>query len=70
LEEVPIKKSNRKVKVGSQLNGELKTQLMAFLHNNIDVFVWSYEDMSGIDPSIMVHKLNVDPNYQPIKQKE
>jgi hypothetical protein len=25
--------------------------------------------MQGIDPSIMVHRLNVDPDYLPVKQK-
>ena len=29
------------------------------LRNNQDVFAWSHEDMLGINPSIMVHKLNV-----------
>jgi len=25
--------------------------------------------MPGIDPSVIVHKLNVDPNYRPVKQR-
>jgi hypothetical protein len=25
--------------------------------------------MQGIDPSIMVHRLNMDPDYLPVKQK-
>ncbi|KAJ9560566.1 hypothetical protein OSB04_005726, partial [Centaurea solstitialis] len=32
-------------------------------------FAWSHEDMVGIDPSIISHKLNVDPTFKPIKQK-
>jgi len=51
------------------VDGELKTQLVAFLWSNIDVFAWSHEDMLGIHPSIMVHKLNVDLDYRPVKQK-
>jgi hypothetical protein len=42
---------------------------VAFLRHNCDVFAWSHEDMPGIDPSIIVHKLNVDPNYRPVKQR-
>ncbi len=51
------------------MNGELNVQLVAFLWNNTNVFAWSHEDMPGIDPSIMVHKLNADPNYRPVKHK-
>ncbi|KAJ9538340.1 hypothetical protein OSB04_031073 [Centaurea solstitialis] len=32
-------------------------------------FAWSHEDMVGIDPDIISHKLNVDPSFKPIKQK-
>ncbi|KAJ9552481.1 hypothetical protein OSB04_016526 [Centaurea solstitialis] len=34
-----------------------------------DCFAWSHEDMVGIDPDIISHKLNVDPSFKPIKQK-
>lgn len=33
------------------------------------MFAWSHEDMPGIDPSVMVHRLNVNPEYRPVKQK-
>ncbi|GAA0161983.1 hypothetical protein LIER_18177 [Lithospermum erythrorhizon] len=35
-----------------------------------DVFAWGPEDMSWIDPAVVVHKLHVDPSFQPIKQKK
>jgi hypothetical protein len=69
LEEFSIDDSNKKVRVGSQLPGEFKARLVAFLLDNSDVFVWSHEDMSGMDPSIIVHKLNVDPNHRLVKLK-
>ena len=25
--------------------------------------------MFGIDPSVIVHRLNIDPNFKPVKQK-
>ncbi|KAJ9542393.1 hypothetical protein OSB04_028899 [Centaurea solstitialis] len=34
-----------------------------------DCFAWSHEDMVGIDPDIISHKLNVDPSFKPVKQK-
>ena len=42
---------------------------MDFLKEHRDVFAWSHEDMPGIDPSVIVHRLNVDPTYKPILQK-
>ena len=44
--------------------------LTAFLWDNQDVFTWSHEDMLRIDPSIIVHKLNVSPLFPPIRQKK
>jgi hypothetical protein len=40
-----------------------------FLKSNSDVFTWNHEDMPGIDPSIIVHRLNVDPSSKPIRQR-
>ena len=37
---------------------------------NQDVFAWSHEDMPGIDPSIIVYRLNVKPNSSPVRQKK
>ena len=31
-----------------------------------DVFSWSYEEMSGIDPSIVEHAICTYPNVKPI----
>ena len=43
---------------------------MTFLKENQDIFAWSHKDMPGIDPSVMVHKLNVSPTFPPIHQKK
>jgi hypothetical protein len=42
---------------------------MAFLRDNTDVFAWSHEDMSGIDPLVLTYRLNVDLSHRPVKQK-
>jgi hypothetical protein len=47
----------------------MKKALVEFLRGNIDVFAWTHEDMPGIDPSVICHKLNVDTSTHPIKQK-
>ena len=42
-------------------------QITTFLRNNQDVFAWRNEDMPGIDPSNMVHKLNVSAFFPLIR---
>ena len=44
--------------------------LAGFLRMNQDVFTWSHEDMPGIDPLVIVHRLNVNPASSPIRQKK
>ena len=43
---------------------------MTFLKSNQDVFAWTYEDMPGIDLSVIVHRLNVSPSFPPVRQKK
>ena len=47
----------------------IKEQLISFLKKNADCFAWTHEDMVGIDPNVISHKLNVDSTFKPIKQK-
>ena len=55
--------------VGSKLAEDLRSLLIRFLKQNRDVFAWKQEDMAGIDPAIITHKLNVSPSFKPVKQK-
>uniref|UniRef100_A0A2N9FKC7 RNase H type-1 domain-containing protein n=1 Tax=Fagus sylvatica TaxID=28930 RepID=A0A2N9FKC7_FAGSY len=59
----------RTTKIGADLPPKMKKSLVQFSKDNKDVFAWSHEDMLGINPSIISHKLNVDPSLRPIKQK-
>ncbi|KAL5563317.1 hypothetical protein UlMin_033064 [Ulmus minor] len=56
-------------KIGSALTGQFKEDLIIFLREYRDVFAWSHEDMLGIDPNVIVHRLNIDSNFKPVKQK-
>ncbi|KAJ9566095.1 hypothetical protein OSB04_002061 [Centaurea solstitialis] len=71
LEEVVLdpEHPDRKVFVGASLPPDIKNTIISFLQEHSDCFAWSHEDMVGIDPSIISHKLNVDPTFKPIKQK-
>ena len=55
--------------IGSRLEEDLKHPLIHFLKQNKDVFAWKQEDMGGIDPTIITHRLNVSPSFKPVKQK-
>jgi hypothetical protein len=48
----------------------MKEELVVFLRHNSNVFAWSHEDMPRIDPSVIVHKLNVDSNHRAVKQRK
>ena len=62
LEEVSLNESKpeRTTKMGTLASPLIRQDLVAFLRMNQDVFAWSHEDMPGIDPSVIVHRLNVD----------
>ena len=47
-------------KVGAGVNANLKTKIMEFLKQNLDIFTWTHEDMLGIDNKVIEHRLNVD----------
>ena len=41
-------------------------QLLQFLRSNVDIFAWSATDMLGIPSSVIIHRLNVDPDFKPV----
>lgn len=44
----------------------LRKEIISALMENRNCFAWSYVDVTGIDPSIITHQLQVDPNFTPI----
>ena len=57
------------MRIGTTLSPEMRTRLIKFLKENLDVFAWSHEDMMGISPKIIQHKLNVNPERKPVQQR-
>lgn len=43
--------------------------LIMFLRRNIDVFTWKASELQGINPLVIVHRLNMDLAKRPIRQK-
>ena len=54
--------------ISSQLVAQEREQLVNLLQKYRDVFAWTYDEMSGLDPGSVVHSLNVDPGIRPVVQ--
>ena len=52
--------ADKTTKIGTALSPEMRTRLIRFLKENLDVFAWSHEDMPGISLEVIQHKLKVD----------
>ena len=57
------------VYIESKLVEDVRDHLIRFLKRNMEVFAWKQEDMRGIDSVVIIHKLNVNPSFKPVKQK-
>ncbi|KAL0328020.1 UNVERIFIED_CONTAM: Transposon Tf2-12 polyprotein [Sesamum calycinum] len=47
----------------------LETLTIEFPRENNDIFAWSPSDFQGIGLKIIMHRINMDPQVKPIKQK-
>ena len=56
------------VKISKGLSEEERRKPIALLREYMDVFAWSYQEMPGLSPNLVTHKLKVDPNAKPMKQ--
>ena len=72
LENISLDEENpeKSTRIGADLEEKIKKDLIRFLRENIDVFAWSHEDMPGINPSIITHRMNVYPSSKPVWQKK
>ncbi|KAL2250108.1 UNVERIFIED_CONTAM: Retrovirus-related Pol polyprotein from transposon 17.6 [Sesamum indicum] len=60
---------NKTTRIGSSMNdGEMA--MIDFLRKNADMFAWSPSDFTGIDPEVIVHRLNVGPMARPVQQRK
>jgi hypothetical protein len=62
-------KPEKTTSIDTQMDGRTRKALVEFLKSNIDVFAWTHEDIPGINPSVICHKLNMDTSMRPIKHK-
>ena len=60
--------SEKFFQIESQLPQQERKELIEFLKQNIDVFVWNTYEASGVDPEFICHHLNVNPLVTPKKK--
>ena len=59
----------KEVKVGTGMTTPVRNELVVLLQNYQDIFAWSYQDMPGLNPDIVQHRLPLNPECSPVKQK-
>ena len=57
----------REVKIDANLEDGVKRRLVQMLHDYVEVFAWSYEDMRDLDTDIVVHCLPMKEGCLPVK---
>ena len=55
--------------IAASLPQEQADLLIEVLRENIGRFAWSYQDMPGLDPKLVVHHVAVDPKIKLVRQK-
>ena len=60
----------RPVYLSKNLPTGRRAALLELLKEFRDVFAWSYNEMPGLDPNLITHKLNIAPGERPIKQAQ
>ncbi|XP_057734726.1 uncharacterized protein LOC130950219 [Arachis stenosperma] len=70
LEKVQLGQEEQFTNIGSTFIAGQKDDLITILKTNADLFAWRLADMPGIDPNFICHRLAVNPNTRPIRQKK
>ena len=64
-----VGEEKKEVKVGTGMTTPVRDELVVLLRNYQDIFTWSYQDMLGLNPDIVQHRLPLNPDCSPVKQK-
>ena len=59
-------KESRPISISANLIEKEKSELALLLKEFKDVFAWDYSEMPGLDPGLIAHTLNVDPQAKPV----
>jgi hypothetical protein len=67
---IRMPESPKNVKIGAQCSDEGKLKFSRLLGEFQDVFVCSYEDLSGFDPSLIQHVISVKEGIKLVRKKQ
>ena len=57
------------IHVGQNCSVDESEAYKALFKEFLDIFAWSYEEMLGIDPSIVFHEIKTYPMAKPVRKK-
>lgn len=69
LDEINLSTGKEKVLVGEDLSLNIEANLVEFLTTRLNAFAWEHDDITGISPHVITHKLNIDSKHAPVQQK-
>lgn len=58
-----------KVRIGSGLQSDIRSKLLALITGNPDCFAWLHPDMTEIDVRVITHTLGVNSEHKPVYHK-
>ena len=58
------------ISISENLSLMEREELITIIREYTDVFAWNYEDMSGLNPQIVMHRLKIKPDVKPMKQQQ
>ncbi|GLU12424.1 hypothetical protein SLE2022_291070 [Rubroshorea leprosula] len=58
----------KNVHVSTMLSADERAKMVDLLREYKYVLAWNYDEMPGLDPALVLHSLNVDPNMKPVVQ--
>ena len=62
-------KRGRTIRIGKQVPSDIRAEIIEVIWEFQDVFVYTIDEIPGIDSQLMVHRLNIPEGNRPIKQK-
>ena len=71
LEEVDLGSDSqepRPISISASLIEKEKSEMVLLLKEYKDFQAWEYNEMPGLDPGLIEHTLNVDPQAKPVAQ--
>ena len=57
------------MQLGTEIYSNVRDRVLEVLSNNISSFAWSQEEIPGINPDVIMHRLDVDSSIKPTHKK-